>query len=93
MCSCQAFHYNSLSLSLSLSLSPSLPPMQDGFREVVETLLKRQQRLLQEQERSRTHPDTSPSANESPTFWQNTAAFASVAVGAAVLLGLKQAFS
>lgn len=64
----------------------------DGFREVVETLLKRQKRKLREEERSRTRSDTSAS-DESPTFWQNTAAVASVAVGAAVLFGLKQAFS
>lgn len=69
-------------LSLSLSL------LQDGFHEVVETLLNKQRRKLREQERAHAQAD-----NDSPTFWQNTATVGAVAVGAAVLLGLRQAFS
>ena len=78
--------YNIMACSLvDISLSPSF---QDGFHEVVETLLNKQRRRLREQERARTQAD-----NDSPTFWQNTATVGAVAVGAAVLLGLRQAFS
>lgn len=73
-----------LLLLFSLSLS-----LQEGFHDVMETLLRRQRRKLREEERARTQPD----ASESNEFWQNTAVVASVAVGAAVLFGLKQAFS
>jgi anti-sigma-K factor RskA len=72
---------------LSLSLTHTHTHTQDGFHEVVETLLNKQRRKQREQERARTQPDNTDS------FWQSTATVGAVAVGAAVLLGLRQAFS
>ena len=74
--------------SLSLSL-PSLS-LQEGFRDVIDTLLRRQRRL---QSQHQAQADDRSSNNDSPSFWQNALAMTTVAAGAAVLIGLRQAFS
>lgn len=58
----------------------------EGFRERVETLLRRQRRTQRAN-------NPSGAGSEPPSFWQNAIAATTIAAGAAVLLGLRQAFS